>query len=329
MLVFNATIPHSSQPISYIGEIACLTLVPKHFMQTLFDSDFLKRVEYLSLLSKRVFKGQLLAQRRTKQTGGGAEFADHRPYIHGDDLRYLDWNVYARLGDVLLRRFQEEEDLHVYILLDCSRSMEATNKVGDTLTKFDFARQLAACLAYIALADLDRISIVAYDSAVRATMPLLRGKDHVLGVLRFLEGLKTSGEKTDLVSVVDNFTRTAPRSGLVLVISDLFDQQGFGAGVDRLRHRRFEPHLVQVHTRSEAKPTLLGDVELADIESGVTRKVTITQSKLKQYEELFAKFIANIERYCRTYGLSHTRATTDVPFDAVLMKMMRVAGSLG
>ncbi len=91
----------------------------------LFDSEFLKRLEYLSLISKRVFRGQLLAQRRTKQLGGGIEFADHREYTSGDDLRYLDWNIYARYGDLLLKRFQEEEDLHVYILLDVSPSMNA------------------------------------------------------------------------------------------------------------------------------------------------------------------------------------------------------------
>src|SRR5688500_20169731 len=89
----------------------------------LFDSEFLKKLEYLSLISRRVFRGSLLAQRRTLQLGGGIEFADHREYTAGDDFRYLDWNVYARLGDLLLKRFQEEEDLHVYLLLDASRSM--------------------------------------------------------------------------------------------------------------------------------------------------------------------------------------------------------------
>jgi len=89
----------------------------------LFDSEFLKKLEYLSLLSRRVFRGQILAQRRTMQLGGGIEFADHRDYAPGDDFRYLDWNVYARHGDLLLKRFQEEEDLHVYLLVDCSKSM--------------------------------------------------------------------------------------------------------------------------------------------------------------------------------------------------------------
>jgi len=294
-----------------------------------FDSEFLKKLEYLSLLSKRVFKGQLLAQKRTKQTGGGVEFSDHREYLHGDDLRYLDWNVYARHGDLLLKRFQEEEDLHVYILLDCSRSMDSALTEPDLkIDKFVFARQLAAALSYIALADLDRISIIGYDDRIRTTLPLMRGKNNVLAVLRHLKGLKTSGEKTDLAAVAREFARRAPRSGLVLIVSDMFDQSGFRTGVDVLRHQRFEPHLIQVHTPAEAEPGLLGDVELFDVESEQIRKVTITERKLKQYETMFQDFLREVETYSRKYGLSHTRATTDVPFDEVLLKMMRVAGAL-
>ena len=295
----------------------------------MFDSDFLKRLEYLSLLSKRVFQGQLLAQRRTKQTGGGVEFSDHREYIHGDDLRYMDWNVYARHGDLLLKRFQEEEDLHVYILLDCSRSMDSLpTEPTLTVDKFRFARQLAAALAYIALADLDRVSVVAYDAKVRQALPLARGKDNMFTVLRFLERLSTTGEATDLATVAADFTRRAPRTGLVLVISDLFDQQGFHVGIDRLRHRKFEPHVIQIHTPAEANPQLLGDVELLDVESDRLRKVTITERKLRQYEARFQAFLRDVESYCQRYGLSHTRATADVPYDEVLLKMMRVAGAL-
>lgn len=295
----------------------------------MFDSEFLKRLEYLSLLSKRVFQGQLLAQRRTKQIGGGVEFSDHREYIHGDDLRYLDWNVYARHGDLLLKRFQEEEDLHVYILLDCSRSMDSLpTEPTLAVDKFRFARQLAAALAYIALADLDRVSVVAYDARIRDTLPLARGKDNMFSVLRFLERLNTSGEATDLAAVAAEFTRRAPRTGLVVVISDLFDQRGFRTGIDRLRHQRFEPHVLQIHTPAEAHPNLLGDVELSDIESNNRRKVTITKRKLRQYEARFQAFLRDVESYCKRYGLSHTRTSADVPYDEVLLKMMRVAGAL-
>src|SRR3954453_12085359 len=127
----------------------------------LFGSDFLKKIEYLSLVSRRIFRGSLMAQRRTKQLGGGIEFAAPRNYTPGDDFRYLDWNLYARHDELLLKRFQEEEDLHVYFLLDCSRSMGFAGG-----KKFDLARQLTAALAYIALADLDRISVIAFGDRI-------------------------------------------------------------------------------------------------------------------------------------------------------------------
>lgn len=297
----------------------------------MFDSDFLKQLEYLSLLSKRMFQGQLLAQRRTMQTGGGIEFSDHREYMHGDDLRYLDWNVYARHGDLLLKRFQEEEDLHVYLLLDASQSMQVddqdsrSNSESNVPSKFTLARQVAAALAYIALADLDRVAIHAYADGVQVSMPLVRGKDQILSVLRFLEGLKCRGEKTDLRRAVGEFVTRAPRKGLAIVISDLFDQEGFRDGIDRLRYAQFEPHVIQIHTQQEANPELLGDVQLVDCETGAERKVTVTEKKLRQYQQLFSTFVQDIETYCRTQGLAHTRTTTDVPFDAVLLKMMRAA----
>ena len=156
----------------------------------LFDSDFLKKLEYLSLVSKRVFRGSLLAQRRTTQLGSGVEFADHREYTLGDDFRYLDWNLFARLDELLLKRFHEEEDLHVYFLLDCSRSMA----FGEP-PKFDFARQVTAALAYIALADLDRVAIVAFAADIMADLPLTRGKGRILALLKFLENLRPTGRR--------------------------------------------------------------------------------------------------------------------------------------
>jgi uncharacterized protein (DUF58 family) len=287
----------------------------------LFDSDFLSKLEYLSLVSRRVFRGKLLAQRRTKQLGGGIEFADHREYSPGDDLRYLDWNIYARYGDVLLKRFQEEEDLHVYILLDVSKSMS-----GESAEKFDYARRLAAALAYIALADMDRVSILAYADDVKDALPLTRGKDRILSVLRFLEALEPAGEATRLRHVANSLVQRAQRTGLVVIISDLYDQQGFREGVDLLRYRRFEPHLIQLHTVAEARPGLLGDVELLDVETGESRKITINERKLKQYQRVFAEFLQSIEKYCRTYSLSCTRTTTDLPFDELVLRMMRAAG---
>ena len=286
----------------------------------LFESEFLQKLEYLSIVSKRVFRGQLMAQRRTMQLGGGIEFADHRAYTPGDDFRYIDWNLYARHNELLLKRFQEEEDLHVYILLDCSRSMG----FGEP-AKFDLARQLAAALAYIALADLDRIAVVAFADRIMQDFPLTRGKARILSLMKFLEGLPLDGENTNLTELVSAFIHRSQRRGLVVVISDLFDPNGYQQSLDLLRHHKYEPVVVQVHDLAEANPELLGDLELLDMESGNLKKITITEKNQRQFRQIFKEFIESIGSYCRGYGIGCTVATTERSFDSWILDMMRRA----
>ncbi len=286
----------------------------------LFDSDFLKKLEYLSLVSKRLFRGSLLAQRRTKQLGSGIEFADHREYSPGEDLRHVDWNLFARHGDLLVKRFQEEQDLHMFLLLDCSRSM-----MYGSPPKFDLARQVVAALAYVALADLDRVAVVAFADDLRADFPLTRGKDRILTLLRFLEDLKPQGADTDLARVFTGFTQRPQRRGLVVIVSDLFDRHGPERGLDLLRFRGYEPHVIQLFDRSESEPDLLGELELLDIESGAGQKVTVTETALKRYQHLFDDFQTSVRDYCRRYGIGCTQTSCDVPFDELMLRMMRTA----
>jgi uncharacterized protein (DUF58 family) len=287
----------------------------------LFESDFLQRLEYLSLISRRVFRGQLLAQRRTMQLGAGLEFADHRDYVAGDDLRYLDWSIFARHDELLLKRFQDEEDLHVYFLLDASRSMQAG-------AKFNLARQVTAALAYVAMADLDRVAVVACADRVIADFPLTRGKGRILGLMKFLEGLAAIGDATDLARVASSFVHRNQRRGLVVVVSDLFDPAGFEKGLDLLRHHRYEPHIVQLFDPAEADPKLLGEVELEDVETGELRQVIIAERSLKEYRRLFAEFQQRLARYAAAYGIGCTRSPSNIPFDELVLGMMRKVGSV-
>jgi uncharacterized protein (DUF58 family) len=290
----------------------------------LFDSEFLKKLEYLSLISKRVFRGSLMAQRRTLQLGSGIEFADHREYTPGDDFRYLDWNLFARHDELLLKRFQEEEDLHVYFLLDRSRSMG----FGDP-SKFDFARQMTAALAYIALADLDRISVTAFASDIVADFPLTRGKGRILALLKFLEGLSAQGEDTSLERVATGFIHRDQRKGLVIVVSDLYDPDGFERGLDLLRQRRYEPRIIQLYDKYEKNPPdMLGDVEIWDVESGNSHKVTVTEKNLRQYRHLFDEFQTKVQGYCNRHALGCTQTSTETTFDALILRMMRQAGTV-
>ncbi len=195
--------------------------------------------------------------------------------------------------------------------------------------KFDFARQVTAALAYIALADLDRVAVVAFADDIVGDFPLTRGKGRILALLKFLEGLEPRGEDTDLDRVATGFVHRDQRRGLAVVVSDLFDPAGYQRGLDVLRHHRYEPHVIQVHDRLEAEPRdMLGDLELFDIETESARKVTVTERNLRQYRKIFADFQESIQRYCRTYGLGCTRTSTEIPFDELILQMMRAAGAL-
>jgi uncharacterized protein (DUF58 family) len=286
----------------------------------LFPPDFLTRLEYISLISKRVFRGSLLAQRRTLQLGTGNEFSDHRDYAAGDDLRYLDWHVYARHGDLMLKRFQEEQDLHVYFLLDCSRSMG----FGDS-AKFDLARRLVAALAYIALADLDRVSVLAYSDRTVSVYPVTRGKARILSLMAYLEGLAVDGRDTDMLRAAQSLLHRSRRRGLAMVVSDLFDGRGFQPGLDQLRYHKYDSHVIQVFHPREAEPQLLGEVEFIDVETGSARQVTVSEKSARTYRRLFAEHQQSVRGYCRSYGLGCTQTPTTVDFDDVLLRMMRAS----
>lgn len=290
----------------------------------LFPPDFLTRLEYLSIVSKRVFRGQLLAQRRTKQMGSGIEFSEHREYNTGDDLRYLDWNIYARHGDLLLKRFQEEQDLNVYLMLDCSRSMLAGSPA-----KFDLARHLIAALSYIALADLDRIGIIAYADGIVAELPVTRGKARILSIMKFLEEQTAVGQDTSLKKAVQGLMHRGSRSGLAIVVSDLFEAGGFQQGLDLLRYRQFDTHVLQLYAPEEADPDVLGDAELEDVETNEVRKVTITERNLKMYRKLFADHQTSVRDYCHKYNMGCTQSPSVVRFDDLIMKMMRKSRASG
>jgi uncharacterized protein (DUF58 family) len=289
----------------------------------LFPPDFLTRLEYLSIMSKRVFRGQLMAQRRTTQTGSGIEFSEHREYTSGDDLRYMDWNIYARHGDLLLKRFQEEQDLHVYLMLDGSRSMAFGQP-----SKFDLARQVAAALAYVALADLDRIGIVVCADGMVQEFPVTRGKDRILSVMQFLERLETTGSDTNLTQSVQEFLHRNPRPGLAVVLSDLFDPRGFQSALDLLRFRRFELHVIQLYAPAEANPGLLGDAELVDMETGVSRRVTVTERNLENYRQLFLQHQQSVRDYCRRHNAGCQQSSTEIRFDELILSMMRASAAV-
>src|SRR5438270_5308585 len=187
----------------------------------LLDPEFLHKLEQLELVSKKIFVGRMKGERKSKRRGSSVEFADHRQYSVGDDLRHIDWNVYGRLDRLFLKLFLEEEDLHFYTLLDTSLSMD----FGDP-TKLHYGKQVAAALAFIGLVNQDRVVLDTFGSALESGLPSVRGRSQMWRVVQYLEHLEPSGG-SDLTAAAKSFAIKHTGKGVVVVISDFLDKHGY------------------------------------------------------------------------------------------------------
>lgn len=289
----------------------------------LFDDRFLKTLEHLHMVSRKVFAGALRAERRTRKVGSGIEFADHRTYARGDDFRYIDWNLYGRLEKLLLRLFEEEEDLHIYILVDVSDSMA----IGTPLPKVHYAMQVAAALTYVGLANLDRVAIIPFADRLIDRLPPSRGKNRIFRVFEFLRTCELGGQ-TQLAECMKTFVAQNKRRGLVVVLSDFYDPDGFEQGLNTLRYNKFEPFVLQVYDKREAEPDLHGDLALVDCETGDTREVTVSKALLEAYQREHERYCQQLEAYCTRYAMPFFRTHTSIPFDELVMKIFRSGGFL-
>lgn len=289
----------------------------------LFDEELQRKLEVLAIVSRRLVRGRTRAERRSKKTGSGIEFADHREYAPGDDFRYLDWNLYARTGRLLLRLYEEEEDLSVYVLLDVSRSMGM-----GAPPKLDYAKRLAAALAYISLANLDRVSLVTFSDEVVGRLAPTRGKSRIFKAFEFLRPVSAEG-RTGTANAMRAFVAQNKRRGVAILISDLYDPEGFEDGINTLRYAKFEPYVIQVFDPSEVRPQLHGDVRLIDNETGEAREVTITPRVLERYASAHAAYRARIHDFCTQKQVPYHAVETSTPFDEAVLDLLRRGGMVG
>ncbi len=297
----------------------------------LFDEAFQKRLEALALISRRAVSGTRRGERRSKKTGGGIEFADHRDYAPGDDFRFVDWNAYGRSERLLVKLFQEEEDLSVHVLLDASASMALPARSGAP-TKLAHAKRLAAALAYVALAGLDRVSVSTFQGRVVDRLPPERGRQRMMRVLSFLRPLTGKGV-TDLGAAMRSFVARGERRGLVMVISDFYDPSGVRGALDVLRHGRFDPVLLHVWDPIEARPSrdpeFFGDLCLVDAEQESSREVTVTPELLARYEAAHQALRDGVARAAAEKQALHAGIETSEAWDEAVLRVLRLARVAG
>ncbi len=280
--------------------------VPPSARSNPFDAAFLTDLEGLRVLARKVFRGQMRGERRSRNRGQSVEFVDFRPYIKGDDPRRIDWNLYGRLERFYIKLFEEEEDLRLYILLDNSASMGFGNP-----SKFDYARKLAAGLAYIVLANLETVSVSVFAGDYDVISTPVRGKGKIHPILARLGALEAAGT-SQLSHATARFAAQTRKNGIVCIISDFLHEEGSSA-IAPLLGGGHQLELIQVLSPEELNPGFTGDLELVDSESGVRVEVSMGLPVLRRYHARLTKLQQGLNTFALRGGGSFHLAGTSTP----------------
>lgn len=287
---------------------------------TLLTPQTLARLEALDLVSRKIFLGRFKGERRSTRKGRSVEFADYRNYAQGDDLRFVDWNLFARLDRLFVKLFLEEEDLHLYVLVDASRSMD----FGEP-TKFRAAQQLAAALGFVGLIRSHRVRIETLGQSLRSPGPIWRGRHHAWRMFKHLTSL-TSTETASLESGLRNFGLRNAGRGVLVLISDLMDKNGYEAALRYLTALRMDAYVVHVLSREELQPDVAGDLRLVDCEDEQATEVTVGEPLLKAYERTLQAYLAEVREFCGRRGLNYLQVDNTLPVEQIVVDLLRRQG---
>ncbi|NNJ13386.1 DUF58 domain-containing protein [Chloroflexales bacterium ZM16-3] len=290
--------------------------------EPLLESSFLRKLDRLSILTKRAMAGDIQGERRSPRRGSSVEFADFRPYASGDDIRQIDWNLYARAERFYLKLFVAEEELNVHLLVDTSASMDW----GEP-NKLHYAKRLAGAYGYIALSNLDRVSVSAFGAGPHPqSMASVRGKRGAFPLFGFLQRL-TPGKGGDLAKTCRTYAQTARTPGPLLLCSDLLDP-GWKDALGALSSRRFEVTVMHILAPQEIAPELDGDFKLVDVEGGEPVEISADIGLIQRYREGLDAWREEIESFCNGRGMNYLAVDTSVPVDEFVLSQMRKRGVL-
>ncbi len=286
----------------------------------LLSPQILAQLERLELVSRKIYRGRMKGERRSPRKGQSVEFADFRNYVAGDDIRFIDWNTYARLDKLFLKLFLEEEDLHFYALIDASDSMD----FGDP-TKLQFAKQLAASLGFIGLARADRVRIETLGQSSRAPGPILRGRRSLWRMLDYLEGVE-AGETAGLEEGVRNFCLRNSGKGIVVLFTDLMDKAGYESALRYLLAQNMDVYVIHILSDEEIDPEIQGDLRLVDCEDSDIAEITVSAPLLSRYKKTLNAFVGGAREFCNRRGMTYVMVPTSTPLDQFVSSYLRKHG---
>jgi uncharacterized protein (DUF58 family) len=291
-------------------------MAPNVEAESFLDEDFLRKLERVKILAQKGIKGPTKGEHNSWRSGASLEFLDYRKYQVGDDFRYVDWNVYGRLDKLFLKLFRAEEELSIHILLDMSLSMASGNPPKEI-----YAKKITAALAYIGLANLDRVGVTSFTDSLGESQSPRKGRQVYKSILHYLLSIQPKG-KTDLNSCLTEYASTCKRPGIAIILSDLLDQKGFEKGLEALQYRKFDITLLQVLDHEELFPSLRGYIVLNEVETHETKKITLDAALLTLYREKMRGFLENIKGFCIESGVDYYLSDTSIPFEDFLLEYL-------
>lgn len=314
-------------------------------IEELLGARLMARLDGLDVRTRKVFAGKLMGERRSKRRGQSVEFADYREYTPGDDIRFIDWNVYGRLDRLFIKVFLEEQDLAVHLLIDNSASMDA----GEPSKRLA-AQRMAMALGYVGLVKHNRVSVSVFGEEGLRTLPELRGRRNVQRLGKFLLeevrpiGTDRAGGGVGFTDAMRRLALTRRGKGVLVLLSDMLVPEGYeegmrylaaGLGREAGAGRSFDTFVLQVLAPAEMDPTLeregglAGDLRLTDSETGETREVTVTDALLERYRARLNAYVDGLSSFCAARDMTHMLVRSDADMERLLLDALRRRGLLG
>jgi uncharacterized protein (DUF58 family) len=288
-----------------------------HKLTELLDPKFMARLDSLDVVSRKILQGKLHGERRSKRRGQSVEFADYRPYVVGDDLRFVDWNVYGRLEQLFLKLFLEEQDLTIHILADTSASMGTGTPAKDL-----FAKRLAAALGYISLVNNNRLTVSLFGDGLRVQLANMRGRNYLPQMAELLLTTECEGF-SDFEKACRDVAAGRLGSGITVMVSDFLFKQGYDSALRRLLGARYDLYVIQVLSPQEIAPELAGDLKLLDIEDADAAEITVSSALIKYYQRNLAAYCDELKNFCASRGAVYVQANSADSVESLVLNYLR------
>lgn len=286
--------------------------------EPLFDESFMRRLERLSLQAQRTLRGNPSGgEHPSRHRIPTSIFSDHRPYVRGDDVRYVDWNAYARQGHMLVKLGDAEQNVEVHLLLDTSRSM-----AWGQPPKLRAAQQLVGALGYLSLSHSDRLRVVPFGSATQTMFGPVQGKGRLVELFRYIETISLE-QRTHLSSVLRHYAQNHPRGGILVLCSDLLTAESLGEGLQSLPPPRWQVLVLHLLDPRELRPDLRGPLELEDSETGQRLPLTLDAATLATYRQRVHAWQERIALTCARRGATYARLLTTWPLERKIVPYLR------